>query len=50
VLTHHGGATGGYTSFVGLVDEPKVAVVVLGNSVESVDPLAVRILRALATR
>jgi CubicO group peptidase (beta-lactamase class C family) len=49
-MVWHNGGTGGFRSFIGFVPEPPAGVVVLGNSMESVDPLALRLLRLLATR
>lgn len=47
VLCWHNGGTGGYRSFAGFIPESKIAVVVLANSTNSVDELAVQILEAL---
>ena len=43
----HNGATGGYRSFAGFVKESRTAVVVLANSTEEVDALAVAVLDIL---
>ena len=40
----HNGATGGYSSFIGFDPQAREAVVVLSNSVNSVDGLAYRLL------
>lgn len=46
-LIWHNGATGGSSSFCGFIKETGDAVVVLGNSTESVDNLAIQLLGAL---
>ena len=47
-LVWHGGATGGYRSFLGLLPERSSAVVILSNSTAEVDPVLVwPVLRAL---
>lgn len=46
-LIWHNGGTGGSSSFCGFIQETGDAVVVLGNSTESVDNLAIQLLRAL---
>jgi CubicO group peptidase (beta-lactamase class C family) len=45
----HNGGTGGFRSFAALVPERSAAVVVLSNSTRSVDRLALRLLKRLAT-
>jgi CubicO group peptidase (beta-lactamase class C family) len=48
-LIWHNGATGGYTSFLGLLPECDSAIIVLSNSSERVDPpLTWPVMRALA--
>ncbi len=46
-MVWHNGGTGGYRSFAGFVQESRTAVVVLANSTEDVDPLAVAVLDIL---
>lgn len=40
-LIWHGGGTGGYRTFIGLLPERDTAVVILSNSAEAVDPVLV---------
>ncbi|MDQ3331012.1 MAG: beta-lactamase family protein [Planctomycetota bacterium] len=48
-LIWHGGATGGYRTFLGLLPECDSAIVVLSNSTESVDPaLTWPVMKAIA--
>ncbi len=47
-MTWHNGGTGGYASFLGFVKERETGVVVLSNSANSVDDIAVEILRVLS--
>ena len=46
-MVWHNGATGGFATFLGLVRETRTAVVVLSNSANSVDDVAVEILKTL---
>lgn len=46
-LIWHNGGTGGFTSFCGFIKEKKYGVVVLNNSTNSVDNIAVSILKKL---
>jgi CubicO group peptidase (beta-lactamase class C family) len=46
-MVWHNGGTGGYRSFAGFVKESRTAVVVLANSTEEVDPVAVAVLDIL---
>ena len=41
----HNGGTGGYTSFMGFVPETNTGVVVLSNQANSVDGVAIEILK-----
>ena len=43
----HNGGTGGFTSFCGFIKERKCGIVILNNSSNSVDNLAVSILKKL---
>jgi len=45
----HNGGTNGFRSFVGVIRDAGIAVVVLGNTARSVDWLGLRLVRALAT-
>ena len=45
----HNGATGGSSSFIGLVPDKKSAIVVLSNSAISVDEISTQILEKIAT-
>jgi D-alanyl-D-alanine-carboxypeptidase/D-alanyl-D-alanine-endopeptidase len=45
----HNGGTGGFSSYVGLLPEPQVAVVVLTNTARPVEACGIRMLKALAT-
>jgi len=45
----HNGGTGGFRSFIGFTGDRRFGVVILSNSSESVDDLAVELLRELAT-
>ena len=47
VIWHNGG-TGGFRSYLGFTEDGRFGVVVLANSVASVDPLGVTLLRAAA--
>ena len=47
VIWHNGG-TGGFRSYLGFTEDGRLGVVVLANSVASVDPLGVTLLRAAA--
>jgi len=47
-FTWHNGGTGGFTSFMGFSKEKQVGVIVLANSVQSVDAIGVRTLEFLA--
>ncbi len=47
-FTWHNGGTGGFSTFMGFSKERQVGVVVLANSVQSVDAVGVRILEFLA--
>ena len=47
-FTWHNGGTGGFTSFTGFSKADQVGVIVLANSVQSVDGIGVRILEFLA--
>jgi D-alanyl-D-alanine-carboxypeptidase/D-alanyl-D-alanine-endopeptidase len=44
----HNGGTGGFRSFLGLVPDTSVGVVVLSNSARSVDAIGFRILESLS--
>jgi serine-type D-Ala-D-Ala carboxypeptidase/endopeptidase len=46
----HNGATGGYRSFIGLIPDSKIGVVILSNSDNSVDNLGIQILEVLKNR
>ena len=46
VIWHNGG-TGGFRSFLGFTEDRRFGVVVLANALASVDPLGVRLLRAI---
>lgn len=47
-FTWHNGGTGGFRTFTGFSKEEKVGVIVLANSVQSVDEVGIRILEFLA--
>jgi len=47
-FTWHNGGTGGFSTFMGFSKEEQVGVIVLANSVQSVDDVGVRILEFLA--
>ena len=47
-LTWHNGGTGGYRSFIGMIPDAKVGIVVLTNANSNPDPIAIRALTALA--
>jgi CubicO group peptidase (beta-lactamase class C family) len=49
-LTWHNGGTGGYRTFIGVIPDAKVGLVVLTNATSNPDPLAVQTLNALANR
>jgi len=44
----HNGGTGGYRSYAGFGKEPRLAIVILTNTSEEVDTLAMEILSAIA--
>lgn len=44
----HNGATGGYTSFLGFTEDGTIGVLVLSNTLQSVDTLALDLLRDLS--
>lgn len=46
-LIWHNGGTGGFTSFCGFIKEKNIGIVVLNNSTNSVDNLAISILKKL---
>jgi len=46
-ITWHNGGTGGFKTFTGFSKEQKVGVIVMANSVQSVDEIGIRILQFL---
>jgi CubicO group peptidase (beta-lactamase class C family) len=50
LMIWHNGGTGGYRSFLALLPETGIGVVVLSNSSHSVEALAVAIVKALDKR
>jgi serine-type D-Ala-D-Ala carboxypeptidase/endopeptidase len=47
-LTWHNGGTGGYRTFIGVIPDAKVGIVVLTNANSNPDPIALQTLNALA--
>jgi CubicO group peptidase (beta-lactamase class C family) len=48
VIVWHNGGTGGFRSFLGFTEDGRVGVMILSNTAESVDDLALTLLRELA--
>jgi len=49
-FTWHNGGTGGFRTFTGFSKEEKVGVIVMANSIQSVDAIGIRILQFLAKK
>jgi D-alanyl-D-alanine-carboxypeptidase/D-alanyl-D-alanine-endopeptidase len=49
-LIWHNGGTGGYRSFIGIIPDSKVGLVVLTNANSNPDPIAMKALNAFVKR